>query len=218
MASAILELLSELAANRQGRPRQDEALAAMDDEQIISNRLQAREQQLKGVAKSFAQLAAGLDKMTADEVERSVSLLQKALSQYEFAVGKSAAMVGSSVAQAAEYDETCRSIDAEMQSVQAGISELRASLVDARAQRAHKEQCAALERVINELPSRAQMSREIEELEAELGALTTEGDELSRQLEMRRLQFGTLLHALHGLQHRLTAEAEQADEPEPMAD
>lgn len=189
----------------------------MDDE-IIINRLQAREQQLKGVARSFAQLAAGLDKMTADEVERSVGMLQKALSQYEFAVSKGAAMVESSVAQAAEYEEACRSIDAEMQRVQAGITELRASLVDARAQRAHKEQCAALERVINELPSRAQMSREIEELENELRALTADGDELSRQLEVRRLQFGTLLHALHGLQHRLTAEAEQVDEPEPMAD
>jgi len=191
---------------------------AVDDEQIISNRLQAREQQLKAVAKSFAQLTAGLDKMTADEVERSVGSLRKALAQYEFAVGKAATMVGTSVAQAAEYDETCRSIDAEMQRVQADINELRASLVDARAQRAHKEQCAALERVINELPSRAEMSREIANLEGELGVLTREGDELSRQLDVRRLQFGTLLHALHGLQHRLTSEAEQADEPEPMAD
>jgi chromosome segregation ATPase len=190
----------------------------MDDEQIISNRLLAREQQLKAVAKSFTQLAAGLERESAEDVDRSVGALQKALSQYEFATGKAHAMVHTSVAQTAEYDETCRSVDDEMQRVQADIAQLRTALVDARAQRDHKEQCAALERVISELPSRKEMSREIEELEAELGGLTAEGDELSRSLEVRRLQFGTLLHALHGLQHQLTAEqpGEPADEAEPM--
>ncbi|KAJ1639072.1 hypothetical protein T492DRAFT_938632 [Pavlovales sp. CCMP2436] len=195
----------------------------MDDEQIVSNRLQAREQQLKVVARSFAQLAAGLETMGAEEAARSVNSLHKALAQYEFAASKAASMVSTSVAQAAEYDDTCRSVDAEMQRMQIDIVGLRAALVDARTQRNHKEQCAALERVINELPSRAQMSTEIGELESELGELTYEGDELSRRLEVRRLQFGTLLHALNGLQYQLGSEeaeplAEQAEEPEPMAD
>jgi chromosome segregation ATPase len=189
----------------------------MDDDQIVSNRIQAREQQLKAVAKSFTQLVASFEVASAEDVERSVGALNKVLVQYEFATSKAHAMVHTSTAQAADYEETCRSVDAEMQRVQTDIAELRAALVDARAQRDHKEHCASLERVINELPSRAEMTREIEELEAELGALTSDGDELSRSLEVRRLQFGTLLHALHGLQHRLTNE-QAADEAEPMAD
>lgn len=190
----------------------------MSDEQAILNRLLAREAQLKACAKSFAALSANLDQWDADETERQVELLQKNLLQYEFAVTKAQAMMRTSVRQISENEASCRDVDEEMKQVQTDIELLTTKLVDARAQRDHKEQCAALERVINELPSRDEMNAEIKKLEAELEALTGEGDSLSRDLEHRQLQFATLMHSVVELQSQLKAEAAEQDEPAPMAD
>lgn len=175
----------------------------MDEEEIITSRLQSREQHLKACAKGLAALVTTLDAGKEGEADKALESLCKQLAQYEFAVAKAAVTMTSQRAQVADYDATCLQIDEDMQTVEADIEKLKKKLVAAREERDHREQCASLERLINELPSRDEMTQEITALERELQTLDHEADKITAELQQRQLQFATLLHCAHNLQTQL---------------
>jgi THO complex subunit 7 len=73
---------------------------------------------------------------------------------------------------------------------------LKVQLEEAKIERQHKEECEAIRRLIAAQPPRAETQRQLNELEKELVGMEAENFAASRTLELRKKQFGLLLHVV----------------------
>ncbi|KAI3503314.1 hypothetical protein L1887_31754 [Cichorium endivia] len=78
----------------------------------------------------------------------------------------------------------------------------------------YKEECETIRKLIAAQPPRSQTQKLINELEKEIASLEAENTASSRTLELRKKQFGLLLHVVDELQN--TIEKEQNSLMEEM--
>jgi THO complex subunit 7 len=88
---------------------------------------------------------------------------------------------------------------------------LKVQLEEAKIERQHKEECEAIRRLIAAQPPRAETQRQLNELEKELVGMEAENFAASRTLELRKKQFGLLLHVVDELQSTLEEEKNPVD-------
>lgn len=79
---------------------------------------------------------------------------------------------------------------------QADIEDLKLHLEEAKIERQHKEECEAIRKLIAAQSPRADTQRQLNELQKELVVMEADNFAASRTLELRKKQFGLLLHVV----------------------
>mmetsp|Transcript_847 Transcript_847/g.2548 ORF Transcript_847/g.2548 Transcript_847/m.2548 type:complete len:213 (+) Transcript_847:98-736(+) len=180
--------------------------AATPEEEILRQRLLAKETSLRNLTKRYLAFAAAVETAPVEECEKMYQGLLRELAAYEFGMAKARTMITVNVQQVASYEAMEGEIGAEMSRTSEEISALSKKLEEERTLRQQKEQYAALARRINQLPPRAATQQEIGALSSELETLRREGEELSATMAERTRLFGGFMHALHDLQLHLGGE------------
>jgi len=98
-----------------------------------------------------------------------------------------------------KYAEVEQQKTNELEAVTLELNQLKETLVEETRLRKNKEEYEALKKTINQLPSRADTQKEIEQLHADLQALSTDSAEISTKFELRKKQFQLLLFSIHQL-------------------
>ncbi|KAL1518944.1 hypothetical protein AB1Y20_003215 [Prymnesium parvum] len=179
----------------------------MADEEILRQRLLAKETGLRNLTKHYLSFVHAIESSTPEAAEASYQTLIKELSAYEFSVSKASALVDTNLRQIQEYDQMQQRLDDEMASTRAELERLSAQLQEERLLRQQKEQYAVLARRINAYPAREQTQAEIAALNSEVAALEHEKGIIEGKLEQRSKRFAGFMHSLHDLQLQLAEEA-----------
>lgn len=151
-----------------GASAQSAALSREAEEEILRQRLLAKETSLRNLTKRYLSFAAAIESSTTEECEKLYQGLLKELAAYEFGMAKAKNLVAVNVQQVASYESMEGEIGAEMARTAAEIESLSRQLEEERTLRQQKEQYAALARRIQQLPPRAATEREIASLNVEL--------------------------------------------------
>mmetsp|Transcript_148 Transcript_148/g.369 ORF Transcript_148/g.369 Transcript_148/m.369 type:complete len:223 (-) Transcript_148:10-678(-) len=159
--------------------------AATPEEEILRQRLLAKETSLRNLTKRYLAFAAAVETAPVEECEKMYQGLLRELAAYEFGMAKARTMITVNVQQVASYEAMEGEIGAEMSRTSEEISALSKKLEEERTLRQQKEQYAALARRINQLPPRAATQQEIGALSSELETLRREGEELSATMADR---------------------------------
>lgn len=81
---------------------------------------------------------------------------------------------------------------------QRDIEDLKLQLEEAKVERQHKEECEAIRKLIAAQSPRAVTQKQLNDLDKELVQLEAENYAASRTIELRKKQFGLLLHVVSG--------------------
>jgi len=81
---------------------------------------------------------------------------------------------------------------------QQDIEDLKVQLEEAKIERQHKEECEVIRKLIAAQSPRAVTQKQLNDLEKELVQLEAENYAASRTIELRKKQFGLLLHFVSG--------------------
>ena len=81
---------------------------------------------------------------------------------------------------------------------QLDIEDLKVQLEEAKVERQHKEECEAIRKLIAAQSPRSVTQKQLNDLEKELLQLEAENYAASRTIELRKKQFGLLLHVVSG--------------------
>jgi THO complex subunit 7 len=144
------------------------ALSREAEEEILRQRLLAKETSLRNLTKRYLSFASAIKSSTTEECEKLYQGLLKELAAYEFGMAKAKNLVAVNVQQVASYESMEGEIGAEMTRTAAEIESLSRQLEEERTMRQQKEQYAALARRIQQLPPRAATEQEIASLNVEL--------------------------------------------------
>lgn len=85
-----------------------------------------------------------------------------------------------------------------MGQAQRDIEDLKLQLEEAKVERQHKEECEAIRKLIAAQSPRIVTQKQLNDLEKELVQLEAENYAASRTIELRKKQFGLLLHVVSG--------------------
>ncbi|KAM7257677.1 hypothetical protein ACFE04_013418 [Oxalis oulophora] len=205
-----------VAANYAFGPRPEE------DDVIIKHRLLTRttttrgEPPLKKLQKKFTSfmLEAEKDGDNYNDCAKLAKAFLQELSSFEIPLAKTKAIIDANLREKENFNVLNDEINSQIVQARIDIEDLKKQLEEAKIERAHKEECEAIRKLIAAQPPRSETQKTINELEKEISSLEAENTAGSRLLELRKKQFALLLHVVDELQ--ITIEEEQKNLIEEM--
>mmetsp|Transcript_5687 Transcript_5687/g.13845 ORF Transcript_5687/g.13845 Transcript_5687/m.13845 type:complete len:195 (-) Transcript_5687:262-846(-) len=174
------------------------------ESEIMNTRFLVAHAPLTALVKKFQGLTSCLmQKGSKEECEKRYQMFLKELAIYEHSMSKAKVSLDTMAEENKAYDQNVRTINSQIQETKRKITSLKAELDSAQKERAHREECVALAKLINQLPSRAETKAKIEKETKDLEALQMERQELEKELDTRRKQFALFHHALTEIKQSL---------------
>lgn len=170
--------------------------------------------------KKCAETMLGLVEMLADEAvddatcRADLDALFWEMEQLEFEANKTEIWNYTCDRELEEYETLNAEIDTSIDKVAREIEELKAKVHVEKTVRAYKEEYESIARVINELPSRRDISAEIETQLRRLEEATAAIEAVDGKLDLRTKQFALLMNTIQNLKATLDEDALMEEEEE----
>lgn len=161
--------------------------------------LPASEPSLKRCTKKF--LAFQSD--SAEDATATLNTFSSELALFELEASKAEAIRKACEQEIEHYAKLDQAIGQQGKETAADIEALKDELKQARTTRMHKEESEALAKVVNELPQRLATERELVQVDAQVGELTTTHKQTLEELSLRQKQFKLLMQSIFELQRAL---------------
>jgi THO complex subunit 7 len=195
------------------------AISPMEDDVVIKQRLLTRttttrgEPPLKKLIKKFIAFATEIEKEgnNFSDCEKLYKSFLQELATFELPLLKTKAVIEANRREQESFKNLHVELNNQIAQAQKDIEVLKVQLEEAKIERQHKEECEAIRRLIAAQPPRAETQRQLNELEKELVGMEAENFAASRTLELRKKQFGLLLHVVDELQSTLEEEKNPVD-------
>ncbi|KAH9560990.1 hypothetical protein CY35_06G138500 [Sphagnum magellanicum] len=195
------------------------AISPMEDDVVIKQRLLTRttttrgEPPLKKLIKKFIAFATEIEKEgnNFNDCEKLYKSFLQELATFELPLLKTKAVIEANRREQESFKNLHVELNNQIAQAQKDIEVLKVQLEEAKIERQHKEECEAIRRLIAAQPPRAETQRQLNELEKELVGMEAENFAASRTLELRKKQFGLLLHVVDELQSTLEEEKNPVD-------
>jgi THO complex subunit 7 len=187
------------------------AISPMEDDVVIKQRLLTRttttrgEPPLKKLIKKFIAFATEIEKEgnNFNDCEKLYKSFLQELATFELPLLKTKAVIEANRREQESFKNLHVELNNQIAQAQKDIEVLKVQLEEAKIERQHKEECEAIRRLIAAQPPRAETQRQLNELEKELVGMEAENFAASRTLELRKKQFGLLLHVCRSIpQHQ----------------
>jgi THO complex subunit 7 len=180
------------------------AISPMEDDVVIKQRLLTRttttrgEPPLKKLIKKFIAFATEIEKEgnNFNDCEKLYKSFLQELATFELPLLKTKAVIEANRREQESFKNLHVELNNQIAQAQKDIEVLKVQLEEAKIERQHKEECEAIRRLIAAQPPRAETQRQLNELEKELVGMEAENFAASRTLELRKKQFGLLLHVV----------------------
>lgn len=190
------------------------AISLAEDDVVIRQRLLTRttttrgEPPLKKLIKKFTALASEIEKedSKASECEKMYRSFLQELSTFELPLLKTKAVIDANRREQDNFKELHVELKQQITQAQQDIEDLKLQLELAKIERQHKEECEVIRKLIAAQSPRAVTQKQLNDLDKELVQLETENHAASRTIELRKKQFGLLLHVVDDLQTTLDDE------------
>ena len=155
--------------------------------------------------------------------KREMDTLFWEMEQLEFEANKTAIWNYTCDRELEEYETLNTEIDTSIDKVMNEIEELKQKVHKEKTIRAYKEEYESIARVINELPSRREITAEIQSEKKRLEDATRAIEAVDDKLKLRTKQFAVLMNTIQNLKATLdedvaVVENEQQQEDEEMED
>ncbi|CAI5721992.1 unnamed protein product [Peronospora effusa] len=154
--------------------------------------------------------------------KREMDALFWEMEQLEFEANKTAIWNYTCDRELEEYETLNTEIDTSINKVMKEIEELKQKVHKEKTIRAYKEEYESIARVINELPSRKEITAEIQSEKKRLEDATRAIEAVDQKLELRTKQFAVLINTIQNLKATLNEDAvvekEDHQEDEEMED
>uniref|UniRef100_A0AAV1URA3 THO complex subunit 7 n=1 Tax=Peronospora matthiolae TaxID=2874970 RepID=A0AAV1URA3_9STRA len=190
-----------------------------DDDAVIRRRLLTRTSTVgqSGFKKCTETILTLVDFLLDESVDtetckQELDALFWEMAQLEFEANKTEIWNYTCDRELEEYETLNAEIDTSISKVTKDIEELKQSVYVEKRVRAYKEEYEAIARVINELPTRREVTAEIEHEKKRLEDATKAMEAVEKQLDLRTKQFALLMNTIQNLQATLSedmAEDEQ---------
>ncbi|XP_073134950.1 THO complex subunit 7A-like [Henckelia pumila] len=198
------------------------AFGPLEDDIIIKHRLLTRttttrgEPPLKKLQKKFTSFVLEVEKEADNygDCERLSKAFLQELNTFEIPLLKSRAVIDANIREKENFNELKDEINRQILQARDDIEDLKRQFEQSKIERQHKEECEAIRKLIAMHPPRSTTQKIITELEKEIAMLEAENIAGSRTLDLRKKQFGLLLHVVDELQN--TIEEEQRSLMEEM--
>lgn len=198
------------------------AFGPLEDDIIIKHRLLTRttttrgEPPLKKLQKKFTSFVLEVEKEADNygDCERLSKAFLQELNTFEIPLLKSRAVIDANIREKENFNELKDEINRQILQARDDIEDLKKQFEESKIERQHKEECEAIRKLIAMHPPRSKTQKIITELEKEIAMLEAENTAGSRTLDLRKKQFGLLLHVVDELQN--TIEEEQRSLMEEM--
>ncbi|KAG0559638.1 hypothetical protein M758_10G116200 [Ceratodon purpureus] len=190
------------------------AISPAEDDAVIRQRLLTRttttrgEPPLKKLIKKFTALAGEVEKEDSKytECEKLYRSLLQELATFELPLLKTKAVIDANRREQDSFKELHVELNKQIAQAQRDIEDLKVQLEEAKVERQHKEECEAIRKSIAAQSARSVTQKQLNDLEKELVQLESENYAASRTIELRKKQFGLLLHVVDDLQATLDDE------------
>jgi THO complex subunit 7 len=182
------------------------------DAKILENRLLTRESVLysSSVSKCATRLQQYLNSLNdGTMVQESRESLLREISLYRHEMSQVTLAVGMCERELVEFQALERDIEDEISTVQANISRLTQELAEQRSIRRHKEECEMIARLVNTLPARSLVTKEITRAEEAVAKLRDQTSVADSKVNMRTKQWQLLLQTVLDMQKNLAEDEEQ---------
>ncbi|KAF4316759.1 hypothetical protein BBO99_00007331 [Phytophthora kernoviae] len=204
-----------------------------DDDTVIRRRLLTRTTTVgKTGLKKCAETMLGLMDMMADDAvddetcKQEIESLFWEMEQLEFEANKTKIWNYTCDRELEEYETLNSEIDESISKAMKEIEELKMKVHIEKTVRAYKEEYESIARVINELPSRKDITAEIAVQNKRLEEATSAIEAVDSKLDLRTKQFALLMNTIQNLKATLDEdtqmeedeEKQRADEDEEMED
>ncbi|GMF29772.1 unnamed protein product [Phytophthora fragariaefolia] len=185
-----------------------------DDDAVIRRRLLTRTSTVgKSGLRKCAETLLGLVTLLSDEAADDATCRQELdallweLEQLQAEAAKTRLWNFTCARELQQYAALNADIDTSIARAQREIEALKRDVHAQRTVRAYKEEYESIARVINALPSRADISAEIETERRRLAEATAAVEAVGARLELRTKQFALLMNTIHNLQATLDEDA-----------
>jgi THO complex subunit 7 len=190
------------------------AISSAEDDVVIRQRLLTRttttrgEPPLKKLIKKFTALASEIEKEDSrySECEKLYRSFLQELATFELPLLKTKAVIDANRREQDNFKELHVELNQQISQAQRDIEDLKLQLEEAKVERQHKEECEAIRKLIAAQSPRAVTQKQLNDLDKELVQLEAENYAASRTIELRKKQFGLLLHVVDDLQTTLDDE------------
>lgn len=190
------------------------AISLAEDDAVIRQRLLTRttttrgEPPLKKLIKKFTALAGEIEKDDSkySECEKLYRSFLQELATFELPLLKTKAVIDANRREQENFKELHVELNQQIAQAQQDIEDLKVQLELAKIERQHKEECEVIRKLISAQSPRAVTQKQLNDLEKELVQLEAENYAASRTIELRKKQFGLLLHVVDDLQTTLDDE------------
>lgn len=190
------------------------AISLAEDDAVIRQRLLTRttttrgEPPLKKLIKKFTALAGEIEKEDSkySECEKLYRSFLQELATFELPLLKTKAVIDANRREQENFKELHVELNQQIAQAQQDIEDLKVQLELAKIERQHKEECEVIRKLISAQSPRAVTQKQLNDLEKELVQLEAENYAASRTIELRKKQFGLLLHVVDDLQTTLDDE------------
>ncbi|CAI5713264.1 unnamed protein product [Hyaloperonospora brassicae] len=198
-----------------------------DDDAVIRRRLLTRTSTVGQLGfKKCTETILTLVDILLDESVDAVTCKQELdalfweMAQLEFEANKTEIWTYTCDRELEEYETLNAEIDTSIRKVTKDIEELKKSVFVEKRIRAYKEEYESIARVVNELPSRREVTAEIEHEKKRLEEATTEIEAVDKQLDLRTKQFALLMNTIQNLQATMSEDRaeEEKDDDEQQED
>jgi len=163
---------------------------------------------LKKLIKKFTALAGEIEKEDSkySECEKLYRSFLQELATFELPLLKTKAVIDANRREQENFKELHVELNQQIAQAQQDIEDLKVQLELAKIERQHKEECEVIRKLISTQSPRAVTQKQLNDLEKELVQLEAENYAASRTIELRKKQFGLLLHVVDDLQTTLDDE------------
>ncbi|KAE9015254.1 hypothetical protein PR003_g14407 [Phytophthora rubi] len=192
-----------------------------DDDTVIRRRLLTRASTLgKTGLKTVAETVLGLVELLTDEAADDATCRQELdallweMEQLEFEANKTEIWNYTCDRELEEYETLNAEIDTAIGKAAREIEELKRKVHVEKTVRAYKEEYESIARVINELPSRRDITAEIETQQRRLEEATAAIEAVDGKLDLRTKQFALLMNTIQNLKATLDEDALMEEEEE----
>lgn len=190
------------------------AISPAEDDAVIRQRLLTRttttrgEPPLKKLIKKFTALAGEIDEEDSkySECEKLYKSFLQELATFELPLLKTKAVVDANRREQESFKELHVELNQQISQAQRDIEDLKIQLEEAKIERQHKEECEKIRRQIAAQSPRLITQKQLNDLEKDLVQLEAESYAAARTIDLRKKQFGVLLHVVDDLQTTLDEE------------
>jgi THO complex subunit 7 len=194
-------------------------MAQREDQEIndaIVSRLLHNEGPLNSCLEKFITFSDII--LDGEDAEQSTTVfneLVRELEQYQYSHERTSLISAACLREAKNYQKSFGETENEINVVKQDIVSLKQELEKQKVIRKNKEEYDAIAKLINELPSRETLQKELDKVSKELSLIESESAVVNSKLDLRTKQFQLLLYSINELERELNME-EQFDREQQL--